>query len=163
MEIWCKWYRTPSTIQEVPWTAKDHNNYMLIQGLLCNTLTGSHQVKEICRYATNKLFTHVIILAERGKVCEGFVCLKTELDWVDLNSLLTPCFIHNRFLLIQLTTGPTAFYRVRKLHDLNMCTSQLPALTMTWTHSLASSSLVSRQAHPYRDMAAPPPTSLKSF
>jgi ribosome production factor 1 len=34
---------------------------------------GNHLVADLCKYATNKSFTHLIILAERGKVCEGYV------------------------------------------------------------------------------------------
>lgn len=34
---------------------------------------GRFSIKEICQFAANKLFTHLIVLSERSKVCNGYV------------------------------------------------------------------------------------------
>jgi ribosome production factor 1 len=54
----------------------------------------SFSVKEICEYATNKDFTHIMVLSEKQKVCNGMII-----------SHLRP----NHF---QTSGGPTAFFKV---------------------------------------------------
>lgn len=34
-------------------------------------LAGKHMVKDLCQYATNKGFTHLVILTEKQKACNG--------------------------------------------------------------------------------------------
>ncbi|KAL0586129.1 hypothetical protein ABG067_004222 [Albugo candida] len=48
---------------------------------------GRFSIKEICQFAANKLFTHLIVLSERSKVCNGM-------------------------LLSRLPSGPTSFFKV---------------------------------------------------
>ncbi|KAJ1394286.1 anticodon-binding protein [Ochromonadaceae sp. CCMP2298] len=57
---------------------------------------GHHMVKDLCRYATNKKFTHLVILTEKQKVCNGL-------------------------LITHLPTGPTAFYKVSDVVLLDYC------------------------------------------
>lgn len=48
---------------------------------------GTHLVSELCSYASNKNFTHLIVLSEKSKACDGL-------------------------LISKLPTGPTAFFKL---------------------------------------------------
>ncbi|DAZ96965.1 TPA: hypothetical protein N0F65_012097 [Lagenidium giganteum] len=48
---------------------------------------GTYDIKDICKFATNKEFTHLVVLSEKAKVCNGM-------------------------LVSRLPAGPTAFFKV---------------------------------------------------
>lgn len=57
-----------------------------------------YSVKEICAFATNKQFTHLIVLSEKSKVCNGMII--SHLGTTDM----TGCY--------NTVSGPTAFFKV---------------------------------------------------
>jgi ribosome production factor 1 len=53
---------------------------------------GNHNIKDICRYADNKKFTHLVVLSEKNKICNGAIV--SHLNGVGEDA------------------GPTAFFKV---------------------------------------------------
>ena len=58
-------------------------------------------VKEICTFASNKDFTHLVILSEKNKVCNGYA---SSIDYIYQ--------VFCRILIINLPVGPTAYFKV---------------------------------------------------
>lgn len=79
-----------------------------------------YSVKEICSFATNKKFTHLIVLSEKSKVCNGMIV-----------SHLRPSVASGN-----VTGGPTAFFKVSNvipssdIPDHGVATDHIPELVL---------------------------------
>jgi len=79
----------------------------------------SFSVKEICKFATNKRFTHLLVLSEKDKKCNGMIIShlgagkKINKDnEVDNNNDTTTASIDNK-------PGPTAFFKISNFFPSN--------------------------------------------
>lgn len=71
---------------------------------------GTFDIKEIVQFATNKEFTHLVVLSEKSKICNGYVCMVVPM--VCILHLLTSNAYYNSMLVSRLPEGPTAFFKV---------------------------------------------------
>lgn len=84
-------------------------------------------VKDLCQYATNKGFTHLVILTEKQKACNGYDSI-LQLPTLYFLRNHANISIHSkcRLLISHLPYGPTAFMKVRNcvlhLHACSLCT-----------------------------------------
>lgn len=81
----------------------------------------SYSVKEICKFASNKRFTHLIVLSEKDKKCNGMIIShlgagkkikNDEDDDEDNTTTATATAIDNR-------AGPTAFFKISNFFPSN--------------------------------------------
>lgn len=77
-------------------------------------VTANHLVGDLVKYASNKKFTHLVILTEKQKACNGLVDHCASVVYVSQFVLLTLAASHCSLLISHLPNGPTAFFKVRR-------------------------------------------------